>query len=91
MHDLNNQKAGGGKSIAAFVLGVIGVVTWCIPLIGLPITLTGLVLGIVSLNKPSSNRSLGIAGVILNALFLILTIVNSAIGAYLGATGQLDF
>src|SRR5437763_12579796 len=31
-----------GKAVAAFVLGCVGMVAWCLPILGLPVTITGL-------------------------------------------------
>lgn len=36
-----------GMSIASMVLGIIGLVFWCIPILGGPIGIVGLILGIV--------------------------------------------
>ncbi|HMD52937.1 MAG TPA: DUF4190 domain-containing protein [Phycisphaerae bacterium] len=82
-------KAGGGKATASLVLGIIGMLAWILPILGFPITITGLVLGIKSLESP--RRGTAIAGVVLNTIALVLTTANSAIGAYLGATGHLKF
>ena len=75
-----------GKATASFVLGIIGMVAWFIPLFGFPITITGLVLGVKA--SPTKKRETGIN---LCTVGLILTSINSAIGAYLAysaATGQ---
>lgn len=76
-----------GFSIASMVLGICGFVAWCIPLFGYPVTIVGLIMGIVGKNK--GGRKMAIAGIILSAITLVLTLVNSIWGAYLGATGQL--
>ncbi len=73
-------QAGSGKATTSLILGYIGLLAWIIPLFGLPITITGLVMGIKGNSK---------AGTILCIIGLVLTIINSAIGAYKGATGQL--
>jgi hypothetical protein len=75
-----------GKATTSLVLGIIGMLAWCIPIIGLPVTIVGLVFGIKSMN--SSKRGMAIAGVVLNIIGLFASVVNAAIGAYLGATGQ---
>jgi hypothetical protein len=82
-----NGQPGAGKATASLVLGLVGLVAWLIPLFGLPISITGLVLGIVGLK--STRRGLAVAGVVLCAIVLVLSVINSAVGAYLGATGQL--
>lgn len=76
-----------GFSIASMVLGIIGFVAWCLPLLGYPVCITGLILGIVGINK--GGKGMAIAGIVMCSITLLLTLVNSAIGAYLGATGQL--
>jgi hypothetical protein len=75
-----------GKAIASMVLGIIGLIAWFIPLFGAPITIVGLILGIKGLK--SSNRGMAIAGVVMCIIGLVATIINAAIGAYMGATGQ---
>lgn len=76
-----------GFSIASLILGIFGFVAWCIPLFGYPVTITGLVLGIMGTKK--GGKGMAIAGIIMCALTLVLTLINSLLGAYLGATGQL--
>ena len=68
------------KSTASLVLGIIGFVAWLIPLIGFPVTIIGLILGI---------RRKYTAGIVLNVIGLVITLINSVIGAVLGAQGSL--
>jgi hypothetical protein len=79
-------QSGGGTAIASLVLGIIGMLAWCLPIVGLPVTITGLVLGIKGLKSP--NRGMAIAGVVLSIIGLVASVVNGAIGAYMGATGR---
>jgi hypothetical protein len=81
--------AGGGKAIAALCLGLFGLLAWFLPIIGFPTTITGLVLGMKSLNGP--RRGMATAGIVLCIIGIIATTANAAIGAYLGATGQLHY
>lgn len=78
-----------GVGIAALVLGLIGVIAWIIPIIGLPIGITALVLGIIGLGK--SKAGMPIAGMVLGVICLVLTIINGAIGAYQGFRGEAWF
>lgn len=81
-------KVRGRKScILGFVLGVFGLFACLVPLIGFPVTITGLVLSLNGLRSPMTK--LAAAGTSLNTVFLVATIVNSAIGAYMGASGKL--
>lgn len=76
-----------GKATASLVLGAVGLVAWFCPVIGLPISITGLVLGVMG--RKSSSGGMATAGIILSTVSLGLTIGNIALGAYLGATGKL--
>ena len=80
---------GGGKAIASLCLGLLGLVAWLLPIIGLPVTITGLVLGIQSRSGP--RKGMATAGIVLCIIGLVASSVNAAIGAYLGATGQLRY
>jgi serine/threonine protein kinase len=74
--------------IMGFVLGVLGLFAWFIPLIGFPVTITGLVLSLNGLRSPMTK--LASAGISMNTIFLVITIINSAVGFILGWTGRLD-
>ncbi len=68
------------KSVASLVLGLCGIVAWIIPLFGLPVTITGLVLGIRKRYAP---------GIVLNAIFLLFSVVNSILGVILALQGKM--
>ncbi|MDP4090693.1 MAG: zinc-ribbon domain-containing protein [Bacillota bacterium] len=76
-----------GGVITSFILGIIGMAAWIIPIIGAPVTIVGLVFGIQGNKRRRSG--LAIAGIILSIIGLFATVVNSSIGAYKGATGTL--
>lgn len=71
--------------IASLVLGIIGILTSWIPFIGLVsfiLVVIGLVLGIIDLhNKTKANekRGVSIAGVVVNAVGIPITIITTAI------------
>jgi hypothetical protein len=75
-----------GKATAGMVLGIIGLIFWCVPLLGLPITITGIVMSKSGLR--SSRQGQALAGLIMSIFGLCFSAVNAAIGAYLGATGR---
>lgn len=70
-----------GISIASFILGIIGLIAWILPFLGYPITILGLIFSIVS-NKKSKNKYSKI-GIILSAIALGLTLLNSIAGVIL--------
>ena len=78
-----------GLSITSMILGICGLLAWCIPCCGFPVIITGLIMGIIGIKK--GGKGMAIAGIILNSISLLLTIANAALGAYLGATGQLYY
>jgi hypothetical protein len=76
---------GQGKATASLILGLVSIITWIIPLIGLPTTIIGLVLGIQGLGP--KKRTTAAVGIALSTLFLIITLLNAALGAYMGFMG----
>lgn len=70
-----------GFSIASLVLGCVGFLAWCLPLFGYPVCITGLVMGIVGLNK--GGKGMAIAGIIMSAITLVFTLINSILGVLL--------
>ncbi len=74
------------KSIAALVLGILSLIFWLLPLVGLPIAIIGIILSIIGVND---HRKFSMAALICSIIGLALVIANAAIGAYMGATGQL--
>jgi hypothetical protein len=71
------------------VLGCIGLVGWILPIIGLPVTITGLVYGVKSKNLGGTGTAT--LGIVLCIIGLTLSVINAAIGAYMGFTGQIYY
>lgn len=71
------RSAKGGVALG---FGIASMVAWLLPIAGLPISITAVVVGILSLR--TSSRTLGRVGLILGAIGLVLTIINSALGVY---------
>lgn len=86
-YDAQQPPAGGEwMGITSMILGILTLGAWCIPLCGFPLSVAGLVLGIMGLKTRS--RGMAIAGIVMCSIGLALSIINAIIGAYLGATGQ---
>jgi hypothetical protein len=66
-------------------LGIIGMIAWIIPIIGLPIAIIGLLKALKYRAKYPTHYS---GAIVLCTIALFLSIVNAGIGAYMGATGQ---
>lgn len=77
------------KALVSFILGIISMIAWVLPIAGLPIQIVGLVFGIKG--KDASNKWMAITGIVLCIIGLVFTIVNASLGgynAYLEAIGQ---
>ena len=68
------------KSTASLVIGIINCLMWLLPIIGIPLGIVGLVLGCKKRYQ---------TGIVLNAITLGIAVINSIIGAILGAQGNL--
>ena len=68
------------KSTTALVCGIISLVMWLLPIIGLPLSIVGLCFGCKNKYK---------VGITLNIIGLVLSTINAIIGAVLGAQGKL--
>jgi membrane-bound ClpP family serine protease len=82
--------AGGNErimAIASLVLGVINLCAWFFPICGLPLGFIGIVLGVLGM-KDQSQKTIAVIGIALCLIGVLLACVNSAIGAYMGYTGQ---
>lgn len=78
-----------GMSLASMILGLCGLVAWCLPLVGYPVTIVGLILGCIGRNK--GGKGMATAGIILSIITLLFTLANSIAGIYLNTMGQMNF
>ena len=67
------------KSTGALVCGILSLIV-CIPIISIPVSIVGLILGCAKKYK---------TGIILNAISLVIGIINCVVGAILGSQGKL--
>lgn len=81
------EKTKSKKGIISLVLGIIGLIAWALPIIGAPVTIVGLILGVKG--RGTNHKKLATAGIVLCIIGLFATVVNGAIGSYKGATGTL--
>ena len=75
-----------GLSLTSMILGIAGFLAWCIPLLGFPVCITGLILGIIGIKK--GGKGMAIAGIILCSITLLLTLGNSILGAIMAVSAQ---
>lgn len=81
-----------GLGLAALILGIVAFLTSWFPLLGIPVGVVGLILGILGLNKVkkglATNRGMALAGVILSAIGLLFAIGWIILSAVLYASGS---
>jgi hypothetical protein len=71
-----------GFAIAALIFGILNLCAWFLPIFGFPLAVVGIILGVLGIR--SSQKTLAIIGIVLSALSLIATIINSLAGVALG-------
>ncbi len=78
----------GGVAIAALVLGILGAVSCCFPIISIPVSIAGIVCGALGLK--SDRRNMAVAALIVCVVFLILAIVALVLGI-LGTVAAMSY
>lgn len=79
--DKYNQKA-----ISSFIIGLFSMIAWLIPLIGLPLSITGLVFGFQG--RLSTNKGMSISGIVLGIVGIILSLSEYILGLYSALNNQ---
>lgn len=72
------------KAMVGFILGLVGIIAWVFPIIGVPVTILGIIFSALGIN--SQNRNKAIAGLILSIVFLVVTLINSFLGVLMTST-----
>lgn len=82
------KKDNSGLAITSFVLGLVGLITWLVPICGFPMNLLGVIFGAMSLK--SQQRGLAIAGLVMSIIGIVATITNSILGVALNLNQVLN-
>lgn len=77
---------GRGRISKSLWCGIAGLVLWVLPVLAYVVVLPGLYIGLREMRGPRKHTA---AGLVLCITGLGLALINSAIGAYMGAHGQL--
>ena len=80
------QAGASGVAIAALVLGIVRMFAWCLPILGLPVNVAGLICGVLGLSK--NGRGMAMTGIVLSSIGLLFTILNAVAGVLLVMSGQ---
>lgn len=76
-----NPGKNNGKATAGFVLGLVSIIAWIIPLFGIPVSVIGIIMS--ALGIKSEKKTKAIVGLVFSIIFLIATIINAVYGAML--------
>lgn len=85
---LENKNSNDKKStlgLIGFILGLVSIIAWYIPLIGFPVTICGIIFSSMGM-KSQTNKGKSIAGLVLSIIFLVITCINSFLGAMLASS-----
>ncbi len=77
---------GAKRAKVGFILGLVSILAWLLPIIGLPVTVCGIVFS--SMGLSSTARGKARVGLILSIIFLILTILNGIVGASMAVVAE---
>lgn len=82
-NNLNTNKTDKKATLGliGFILGLVSIIAWYIPLIGVPVTICGIIFSGLGLN--STNRGKAITGLTLSIIFLVVSLINSALAVIL--------
>jgi site-specific recombinase len=72
------------RAKVGFILGLVSIIAWLLPIIGLPVTICAIIFSSLGL-KSAVRRGKAITGLVLGIVFLILTLLNAIAGVVIGA------
>jgi len=77
----NTEAPAKSPAPVGFILGLVSIIAWILPLAGYPVTICGIVFSAKQLkSSDSSAKTMAIIGLVLSILFLVVTCINSFLG-----------
>lgn len=77
-NDFEITEVSSAGAWTSLILGIISTLSWMVPIVGLPITVVGLVLGAMNMRNPKA-KGAAIAGFIVNTVFLCVTVAKGIV------------
>ena len=71
---------GNGSAVASLVIGIISMIAWLLPILGVPLSIVGIVLGNRG-RRLLVQRGMATAGLALSIIALVLALLNAFAGA----------
>ena len=75
------------RAVASLILGLVSIVTWRFPIAGYITTILAIVFA--TKGRHSEKKGMATAGLVLGIIFLVVTLLNSILGAVLGVLANL--
>ena len=75
------------RAVASLILGLVSIVTWLFPIAGYITTILAIVFA--TKGRHSEKKCMATAGLVLGIIFLVVTLLNSILGAVLGVLANL--
>ena len=75
------------RAVASLILGLVSIVTWLFPIAGYITTILAIVFA--TKGRHSDKKCMETAGLVLGIIFLVVTLLNSILGAVLGVLANL--
>ena len=75
------------RAEASLILGLVSIVTWLFPIAGYITTILAIVFA--TKGRHSEKKGMATAGLVLGIIFLVVTLLNSILGAVLGVLANL--
>ena len=75
------------RAVASLILGLVSIVTWLFPIAGYITTILAIVFA--TKGRHSEKKGMATAGLVLGTIFLVVTLLNSILGAVLGVLANL--
>lgn len=84
----DSEKGPQGYSIASLVCGILGLLCCCCGWFGLIVSIAGIVLGVISLNKNCEGRGMAIAGIVCGGIGALVAVIAVIIAAATGGVAD---
>lgn len=82
---------GNGMAIASMVMGILAVLfCCCLFYLSIPLSIGGLITGIIALKKQYPGKGMAIAGIVTSSVAIVLAIILILAFVLFAATGELD-
>lgn len=84
------KKKKNGLGIAALILGIISLISCCCFWLSIILGVVSIILGIISLAQKEDTKGFAIAGIVLGAMGVVITVATVITSSYMYKSGMID-